>query len=281
MNEVVGNGVAIDKFSMLMDKIIDFGIAAGEKIIIAIIVYVVGKLLIKLINKLLARILTKRNVDLGVKTFLYSLTNILLTILLIISVIGALGVNTASFAALLASAGVAIGMALSGNLQNFAGGIINLVFKPYKVGDYIEVQGVSGTVKEIQILNTILATPDNKVIYIPNGALSSGTIVNYSRMETRRVDFTFGVEYGTDYDFVKSTLEEIIKNDSRILADPAYTIALHTLADSSVNVILRVWVKSADYWNVYFDTTRTVYQVFNEKGISFPFPQLTVHRAEN
>lgn len=281
MNEVVGNGVAIDKFSMLMDKIIDFGIAAGEKIIIAIIVYIVGKLLIKLINRLLARILTKRNVDLGVKTFLYSLTNILLTILLVISVIGALGVNTASFAALLASAGVAIGMALSGNLQNFAGGIINLVFKPYKVGDYIEVQGVGGTVKEIQILNTILTTPDNKVIYIPNGALSSGTIVNYSRMETRRVDFTFGVEYGTDFDFVKATLEDIIKADSRILADPAYTIALHTLADSSVNVILRVWVKSADYWNVYFDTTRTVYQVFNEKGISFPFPQLTVHKAEN
>lgn len=279
MNEVVGNGIAIDKFTMLMDKFFEFGIHAGEKIIIAIIVYIVGKFIIKLLNKLLVRILTKRNVDLGVRTFLTSLSNIVLTILLIISVIGALGVNTTSFAALLASAGVAIGMALSGNLQNFAGGLIILVFKPYKVGDYIEVQSVSGTVKEIQILNTILVTPDNKVIYIPNGSLSSGTIINYSRMETRRVDFEFGVEYGSDYDFVRSVLEEIVKADNRILAEPEYTIALKTLADSSVNVIVRVWVKSEDYWNVYFDMTKTVYKVFNERGISFPFPQLTIHKS--
>lgn len=281
MKEVVGTGDAIDKVSMLMDKLIDFGIHAGEKIIIAIIVYIVGKFLVRMINKLLVRILTKRNVDPGVKTFLTSLSNVVLTILLIISVIGALGVNTTSFAALLASAGVAIGMALSGNLQNFAGGLIILVFKPYKVGDFIEVQGVSGTVKEIQILNTILTTTDNKVIYIPNGSLSSGTIVNYSRMETRRVDFVFGVEYGSDYEYVKTVLEDIVKSDSRILSTPEYTIALSALADSSVNVIVRVWVKSEDYWNVYFDMTKTVYRVFNEKGISFPFPQLTIHKSNS
>ena len=272
-------GATLDKLSLLMDKLINFSIQAGEKIIVAIIVFIVGKLLIKLINRLLKRLLSRKNVDEGVKTFLFSLTNILLTILLIISVIGALGVNTTSFASLLASAGVAIGMALSGNLQNFAGGLIILLFKPYRIGDFIEVQNVSGTVKEIQILNTIIVTTDNKVIYIPNGALSSGTIVNYSKMELRRVDFVFGVDYGTDFSYVKSVIQELIDEDARILKDPAPLIALTELAASSVNVALKVWVKNADYWGVYFDVNKKVYERFNEKNISFPFPQLTVHNA--
>ena len=270
---------AIDKLSLLMDKLVDFSIHAGEKIVVAIIVFIVGKLVIKLINKLLRRILSRKEVDEGVKTFLYSLTNILLTILLVVSVIGALGVNTASFAALLASAGVAIGMALSGNLQNFAGGLIILIFKPYKVGDFIEVQNVSGTVNAIQILNTVIITTDNKVIYVPNGSLSSGTIINYSRMELRRVDFAFGVDYGTDFSYVKTVVEELISEDDRILDTPAPLIALNELADSSVNVALKVWVKNADYWGVYYDMNKNVYARFNEKGISFPFPQLTVHTA--
>ena len=270
---------AIDKLSLLMDKLVDFSIHAGEKIVVAIIVFIVGKLVIKLINKLLRRILSRKEVDEGVKTFLYSLTNILLTILLVVSVIGALGVNTASFAALLASAGVAIGMALSGNLQNFAGGLIILIFKPYKVGDFIEVQNVSGTVNAIQILNTVIITTDNKVIYVPNGSLSSGTIINYSRMELRRVDFVFGVDYGTDFSYVKTVVEELISEDDRILDTPAPLIALNELADSSVNVALKVWVKNADYWGVYYDINKNVYARFNEKGISFPFPQLTVHTA--
>lgn len=270
---------AIDKLSLLMDKLVDFSIHAGEKIVVAIIVFIVGKLVIKLINKLLRRILSRKEVDEGVKTFLYSLTNILLTILLVVSVIGALGVNTASFAALLASAGVAIGMALSGNLQNFAGGLIILIFKPYKVGDFIEVQNVSGTVNAIQILNTVIITTDNKVIYVPNGSLSSGTIINYSRMELRRVDFVFGVDYGTDFSYVKTVVEELISEDDRILDTPAPLIVLNELADSSVNVALKVWVKNADYWGVYYDMNKNVYARFNEKGISFPFPQLTVHTA--
>ena len=270
---------AIDKLSLLMDKLVDFSIHAGEKIVVAIIVFIVGKLVIKLINKLLRRILSRKEVDEGVKTFLYSLTNILLTILLVVSVIGALGVNTASFSALLASAGVAIGMALSGNLQNFAGGLIILIFKPYKVGDFIEVQNVSGTVNAIQILNTVIITTDNKVIYVPNGSLSSGTIINYSRMELRRVDFVFGVDYGTDFSYVKTVVEELISEDDRILDTPAPLIALNELADSSVNVALKVWVKNADYWGVYYDMNKNVYARFNEKGISFPFPQLTVHTA--
>ncbi|MZJ34443.1 mechanosensitive ion channel, partial [Collinsella sp. BIOML-A1] len=205
--------------------------------------------------------------------------NILLTILLIISVVGALGVETTSFAALLASAGVAVGMALSGNLQNFAGGLIVLLFKPYKVGDWIESQGVSGTVKEIQIFHTILTTGDNKVIYIPNGAMSSGVVTNYNTQTTRRVEWIVGVDYGEDYDKVQQIVTDILAADKRILKDPAPFIALHALDASSVNVVARVWVNSADYWGVYFDINKAIYATFNEKGINFPFPQLTVHQG--
>lgn len=271
--------VAVDKISVALDKLVDFAISGGEKILVAIIVYIVGKFLIKLIKNLMNRLMERKKLDPGVKSFLGSMINIVLTILLIVSVIGALGVNTTSFAALLASAGVAIGMALSGQLQNFAGGLIILVFKPYKVGDYIACQGTEGTVKEIQILHTILTTTDNKTIFIPNGGLSSGTVINYSRNATRRVDLTFGVEYGTTFEKVEQTLKEIIAADSRILKDPAYIIAMSQLADSSVNIALKVWVKTEDYWGVYFDLNKTVYATFNEKGIGFPFPQLTIHQG--
>lgn len=270
---------AVDKISVALDKLVDFAISGGEKILVAIIVYIVGKFLIKLIKNLMNRLMERKKLDPGVKSFLGSMINIVLTILLIVSVIGALGVNTTSFAALLASAGVAIGMALSGQLQNFAGGLIILVFKPYKVGDYIACQGTEGTVKEIQILHTILTTTDNKTIFIPNGGLSSGTVINYSRNATRRVDLTFGVEYGTTFEKVEQTLKEIIAADSRILKDPAYIIAMSQLADSSVNIALKVWVKTEDYWGVYFDLNKTVYATFNEKGIGFPFPQLTIHQG--
>lgn len=253
----------------------------GLAIIKAIIIFIVGRFLIRLLNKFVSRILSKRDIDPSVRTFVGSLVNVTLMILLIVSVVGALGVQTTSFAALLASAGVAIGMALSGNLSNFAGGLIILIFKPYKVGDYIESQGVSGSVKEIQIFHTVLNTPDNKIIYIPNGSLSSSAVINYSYQTTRRVDWTFGVEYGTDYEKVKMQLEEIIQKDARILSVPAPQIALNQLADSSVNFVVRVWVKSGDYWDVFFDINKNVYQTFNEVGINFPFPQLTVHQAGN
>ena len=215
--------VADDGFSKLqifLQQLIDWGVNAGGRIIGAIIIFVVGRFLISLLRKMLARLLAKRHVDASIQSFVKSLVNILLTILLIIAVIGKLGVETTSFAALLASAGVAIGMALSGNLQNFAGGLIVLLFRPFKVGDWIESQGVSGTVREIQIFHTILTTADNKVIYIPNGALSSGTVTNYSREDTRRVDWVIGVEYGENYDKVESTVRRIISEDSRILNTP-------------------------------------------------------------
>ena len=262
------------------ESLITQGAVLGWTLIKAFLVFIVGRLLINLVNRLVKRVLLKRDIDPSVKTFVGSLVNVVLTVLLIISVVGALGVQTTSFAALLASAGVAIGMALSGNLANFAGGLIILLFKPFKVGDYVEAQGTGGTVREIQIFHTILATPDNKMVYIPNGSLSSGTVTNFSRQSTRRVDWTFGVDYGEDYTHVRQVIESVLARDSRILADPAPFIALSALADSSVNFVVRVWVESANYWDVYFDINRAVYETFNAQGINFAFPQLTVHRAE-
>lgn len=254
-------------------------IEAGKSIILAAIIYMVGKCAINLINKLTKQMLERRKVDPTIQSFLKSFVNILLTILLVITVVSALGVNTTSFAALLASMGVAAGMALSGNLQNLAGGIIILLFKPFKVGDYIEAQGVQGTVEEIQIIHTLILTVDNKKIYLPNGALSSGSVTNYSKMETRRVDFTVSVEYGTKSEDVEKALKELIDTDERILKTPEPFIALSKLADSSVDFTLRVWVNSANYWGVYFDMNRNIYETFNQKGISFPFPQMVVHQG--
>lgn len=281
LDHAIAKAEGLDKLSIITQQLIDSGIQAGGNILKAILVFIVGRFLISLLKRLVARLMDKRDVDISIKTFVKSLVNILLTILLIVSVVGTLGVETTSFAALLASAGVAIGMALSGNLQNFAGGLVILLFKPYKVGDWIEHpnQSVSGTVKEIQIFHTILTTADNKQIYIPNGSLSSGVIVNYSHQNTRRVEWIVGVDYGEDYSRVARVMHEILAADKRILADPAPFVALHALDASSVNVVARVWVKSEDYWNVYFDTNQKIYDTFNKEGINFPFPQLTVHQG--
>ena len=269
----------LDKLQILIQQLIDWGVSAGGRIIGAILIFVIGRVLISFIKKMLARVLESRKIDLGVQTFVKSMTNILLTILLAVAVVGKLGVDTTSFAALLASAGVAVGMALSGNLSNFAGGLIVLLLRPYKVGDWIESQGVSGAVRSIQIFHTVLTTADNKVIYIPNGALSSGTVINYSREETRRVDWIVGVEYGENMEKVEEVVQKILAADSRILKDPAPFIALGALDASSVNVTIRVWVKNADYWGVFFDTQKKIYATFNQEGIGFPFPQLTIHQA--
>lgn len=269
----------LDKLSFITEQLVDFGIRAGERILIATIVFVVGRFLIALLNKFIGRLMDRRKVDVSIKSFVRSLVNILLTVLLIISVVGALGVETTSFAALLASAGVAIGMALSGNLQNFAGGLIILLFKPYKVGDWIESQNVSGTVNEIQIFHTILITADNKMIYVPNGAISSGVVVNYSNQNTRRVEWIVGVDYGEDYNKVEQVARELLMQDKRLLKTPEPFVALHALDASSVNVVIRAWVKREDYWDVYFDINKAIYETFNENGINFPFPQLTLHKG--
>lgn len=273
------NEFGMENLSGVTQTLIEGAIKVGGTLLKAALVYLIGKFLISLLKKFTEKLLDKRKVDVNIKTFVKSLVNILLTILLIVSVVGALGVETASFAALLASAGVAVGMALSGNLQNFAGGLVILLFKPYKVGDLIEGAGVCGTVKEIQIFHTLLVTVDNKIIFVPNASLSSGVVVNYSSEKTRRVDWVIGVEYGEDYDKVQAVINELIAADSRILKTPAPFIALNALDASSVNVVIRVWVKSEDYWGVYFDMNKKVYATFNEKGIGFPFPQLTVHQA--
>ena len=272
LDQAIANAEGLDKISLITQQLIDAGVRAGGS-------FIVGRFLVSMLNKLAARMMDKRHVDVSIKTFVKSLVNILLTILLIISVVGALGVETTSFAALLASAGVAIGMALSGNLQNFAGGLVILLFKPYKVGDWIESQNFSGTVREIQIFHTILTTGDNKLVYVPNGALSSGVVTNYNTQETRRVEWVVGVDYGEDYDKVDRVVREVLAADNRILDTPEPFIALHALDASSVNIVIRVWVKTSDYWGVYFDINKAIYNTFNEKGINFPFPQLTVHQG--
>lgn len=261
-------------------KALNTCIDLGGRILAALIIFIIGKFIINWVNKLFAAMLQKRNVDASIQSFLKSIINITLLVMLFLAVIGKLGIELTSFAALLASVGVAVGMALSGNLSNFAGGVIILVFRPYKVGDYIEAStGASGTVTDIQIFHTVLTTPDNKVVFAPNGAMSGAVVTNYSRKETRRLDFTFGVEYGTDFELAKSIIQEIINKDSRILKDPAPFIELGALADSSVNITVRVWVNAGDYWAVNFEMNKNVYATFNEHSISFPFPQLTIHQA--
>lgn len=282
--EVVGKTTGVIKavsngnFDTLLNKLISLGVDAGKSILLAVVIYIAGRFIINLINRLVRQMLERKNVDATIQSFLKSFVSILLNLLLVITVVSALGINTTSFAALLASFGVAAGMALSGNLQNLAGGLIILLFKPFKVGDMIEAQGVLGIVKEIQIIHTILQTPDNKEIFVPNGSLSSGSITNYSKMDTRRVDFTVSVEYGTDVEKVTNALRDIADADSRVLKDPQAFIALSGLADSSVNFTFRVWVKGTDYWPVYFELNKQIYEEFNRQDIKFPFPQLQIHQ---
>ena len=265
------------KIEKLIDKLIDLSITAGKHILMAVVIFVVGRFIVTLLNRLLARMLERRKVDPTIQTFLKSLVNILLMLLLVVSVIGALGVNTTSFAALLASAGVAIGMALSGQLQNLSCGLIVLLFRPYKVGDWIEAQGVQGKVTAIQIFHTILTMVDNKVVYVPNGVMSSGVVVNYNRNDTRRVEWVVGIDYGEDTVRAEAVIREVIAADKRILADPAPYVAVQALDASSVNLVARVWVKTEDYWDVNYDTNRRIYDAFNRAGINFPFPQQTIH----
>lgn len=262
----------------LIEQVTAMGLQAGKSILLAVVVAVVGRYAIKFINRLVAGMLERRNVEPTVQSFLKSFVNILLVTLLIITVVGTLGVNTTSLAALLASAGLAVGMALSGNLQNLAGGLILLFFKPFKVGDFIEAQGVSGIVKAIQTFHTVLTTTDNKELFIPNGPLSSGNVTNYTKNELRRVDFTVSVEYGTDVQKVKEVTLELLKADDRIMQEPAPFIALKELANSSVDFTVRVWTKASDYWDVFFSTNERLYAEFNKQGIKFPFPQLQIHQ---
>lgn len=260
---------------------INSAITWGTKLAIAIAILIIGLLITKRISKMMAKLLKKKDFDESLRTFLTSMVAISLKIMVVITALGQLGLEMTSFIALLGAAGLAIGMAFSGTLGNFAGGIMILIFRPYKVGDYISAQGEEGIVKEIQIFNTILLTLDNKTIIVPNGAMANGNMTNFTFQEQRRVDFVVGIAYGDDYDKAKSVLEGFIAEDSKILKDPEPFIGLGELADSSVNITLRVWCKTEDYWDVFFKMNERIYKEFDGHGLSIPYPQMDVHVHKN
>lgn len=267
----------MENFDNILAKVYDLAIIYGGKLVLAIVVLIIGLWVVKIIVNAIGRLMEKKNTDASLRPFLKSLISAILKILVVISVMSIVGIPMTSFIAILAAAGFAIGMALSGTLQNFAGGVMLLIFKPFKVGDFIDAQGFMGTVSEIQIFNTILKTPDNKTIIIPNGGLSTGAMTNFSTEPTRRVDFSFGIGYSDDIDKAKSVMEGLIATDRRIHKDPAPFIAVSELADSSVNFAVRVWADSGDYWGIHFDLIENVKKAFDEDGISIPFPQTDVH----
>lgn len=261
----------------VLDILIEYGIAFGAKIIKVLLVWFIGRWITKRLVSFVKMLMERKKTNPSVQTFLSSLLDVVMLIILIVMIISIFGIDTSSFIALFASAGVAVGMALSGTLQNFAGGVIVLLFRPYKVGDYIEAQGQSGTVKEIQIFNTVLQTPDNKIILVPNGPISTGIINNYSREPLRRVDFTFSISYGDDYEKAKALIEKIIAADARILKTPEPFVALGCLNSSSIDITVRVWANQADYWDIYFNMNKTVYEQLPKNGLNFPYQTLTVN----
>ncbi len=247
------------------------------KIAGALVIWFIGRWIIRRITAILDAAFNRRNVEASLRQFLHNMAKVVMTLLLILTVIQMLGVNVTSIVALFASATLAIGMALSGTMQNFAGGVMILLLKPYRVGDYISAQGQSGTVKSIMLFSTQILTTDNQTIYIPNSSISSAIIDNYSAAETRRVEISVGISYGDDVDVAREAILALAKADARILADPAPVVYVTALADSSVNLSARLWVKNEDYWSVFFEMNEKVYKVLPQKGINFPFPQMDVH----
>lgn len=243
----------------------------------AIIIFYVGKLIVGIIVRTVRRIMAKREIEDTLENFILSLLRMVLMIFVIIATVGALGMQTTSFVAVLGAAGLAIGLALQGSLSNFASGVLIVLFKPYRVGDWVEAGGISGAVERVDILTTIFNTGDNKKVIVPNGQVMGTIITNYSANEQRRVDMVVGVSYEDDLDKVRATLEELIAADDRILSDPPHKIAVSELGDSSVNFVVRPWVKTEDYWGVMFDMTEAIKKRFDQEGISFPFPQQDVH----
>lgn len=256
-------------------------VALGKNIIVALLIYYIGRFIIRMVVGGLRKVLQRQNVDKTLETFVCNLVRIVLLVMVIIAAIGALGIQTTSFIAIFGAAGLAVGLALQGSLSNFAAGVMLIIFRPFKVGDFIDAAGVSGSVEEILIFSTKLKSPDNKQLYVPNGSILSGTIVNYSAKDQRRVDLKFGCGYDDDIKKAKALLEEIITSNPLVLSDPAPTIGVLELGDSSVNFAVRPWVNTADYWNAYFQITEDVKQRFDEAGISIPFPQRDVHLIKN
>ena len=261
----------------LPDLVKTYVVPLGLKLLAAVIVLVLGRWVIKMIKKWMANGLMSRHGDATLHSFLSNLVSVVLYFFLIMAIVGILGINTSSLVALLASAGLAVGMSLGGTLQNFAGGVLIIMLRPFKVGDFIAAQGMEGIVSEIQIFNTHLLTTDNKEVILPNGALATGVMTNYSKQETRRVDWLFSIAYGDDYDKAKRVLRGLCDEDSRILKTPEPFVQLSKLNDSSVDITVRAWVNSADYWAVFFSMNEKVYKTFAAEGLNIPFPQMDVH----
>ncbi|WP_421897210.1 mechanosensitive ion channel family protein [Marinoscillum sp.] len=249
----------------------------GPKVVLAIITLVIGLWIIGMVSRGFEKVMKKRNFDPSLTPFLKTLLSALLKVMLFISVIGMVGIEVTSFIAILGAAGLAVGLALQGTLQNFAGGVIILLLRPFKVGDVIDAKGYMGTVKEIHIFYTIVNTFDKKVVYIPNGTLANSDMTNLSQEEDRRNEWKFGIAYGDDVDKAKTLLRKFIDEDERILKEPEPFIAVHSLGDSSVNLVVRTWSKAGDLWPVYFDMNEKVYKQFAKEGLNIPFPQMDVH----
>lgn len=263
------------------EEVVDAIILYGWKLIIALAIFFIGKWLSGLIIKAIRKNMEKREVDPALTGFLSSLIYGLLLVLVVITALGTVGVQTTSFAAIIAAAGLAIGLALQGSLSNFASGVLIILFRPFKVGDFIDAGGTMGTVNEIGILVTLLDTPDNKRIIAPNSSIMGGVITNFSHNETRRVDMVYGVSYSDDLDKVIELLQNICANDDRVLEDPAPTVAVLSHGDNSVNLVCRPWVKKDDYWDVFFGFHKLVKQEFDKAGVSIPFPQRDIHIIED
>ena len=253
------------------------GLEFGKNIAVALVIFYIGRFVVRLVTKMLRKGMQKQEVDKTLETFVCNLMSSILMAFVVIAAISQVGIQTTSLIALIGAAGLAVGLALQGSLSNFASGVLIVLFRPYKVGDFIEGAGIAGSVEEVQILTTVLKTGDNKRVIVPNSQIMDSIITNYSANDQRRVDMVVGVSYEDNLDTVRKTLEELVAADERILKDPACTIAVSELADSSVNFVLRPWVATADYWGVKFDLTEAIKKRFDEVGISFPFPQQDVH----
>jgi small conductance mechanosensitive channel len=265
-------------YQQLVNDMISQALWIGLKVVLAIGIYLVGRWVTNWILRMLNRTFERRNVDVSLRIFLRSMIKVVMMILVVLAAIQTLGINTTSFLAIFASAGLAIGMALSGTLQNFAGGVILLLLRPYRVGDYIMAQGQSGTVKAIGLFSTQLSTSDNRTIYVPNSAISTSVIDNYSHPTIRRIDWNVTVSYGTDIDVARETILAILNSDSRVLHEPAEPmVAVKELANSAVVLLVRCWTANQDYWGVNFEVNERMYKEMPQKGVNFPYPQLDVH----
>jgi len=265
----------------LLSKLYDLITVFGLKIVGAVVVFIIGRWVAKLLGKLIRKVMGKREVDITITKFVGDLTYYVLLTFVILAALGMVGIQTTSFIAVLGAAGLAIGLALQGSLANFAAGFLLIMFRPFKVGDFIDAAGVAGTVESIQIFTTRLATPDNKTIIIPNAKLTGDNIINFSSKGTRRADMVFGIGYDDDIDKARDIISDILSKDERVLKDPPLQVAVSQLGDSSVNFVARAWVKAEDYWGVVFDTTEAVKKRFDAEGVSIPFPQRDVHIYEH